>query len=161
VPSNEPVPEIVRVKRGGPQLVSITQEHVLKIETRASRLPLSSTCLLPSAAGAADVRALELSLAEAMRRHESLRTRYVWRTNARRTHRCRPPPSTLPSLSKILRLGTGRKRGKALLLKKAALRAEQSVVPFDVSRAPLFSDTPVAVGTDDHVFNSDPAPCRR
>src|SRR5205814_2760373 len=77
-PSNEPVPEIVRVKRDGPQPVSITQEHVLKIERELPGLPQFNLPFAYRLQGPLNVRALELSLAEAVRRHDSLRAGFSW-----------------------------------------------------------------------------------
>src|SRR6202035_355310 len=105
--------------------------------------------------GPLNVAALKQSLAEVIRRHDSLRMGFA-RVNER-------PVAVVASAADIdLRLvvedlaagiPTGNKRAKALLLKKAELQAEQEAwTPFEMTRAPLFRTRLLRLGPDDHVL---------
>ena len=74
----------------------------------------------------------------------------------------RPIPFILPASDVVLPFGiedlevrksTRKNRAKALLLKKAELRAAQEAwKPFDLTRAPLFRTCLLRLGPDDHVL---------
>ena len=105
--------------------------------------------------GPLNVPALERSLAEVVRRHDSLRTGFGWA--GERPIALIAPASEVDSSLVIedLAAGTpvGNDRAKALLLKKAELRAEQEAwTPFDMTRAPLFRTRLLRLGPDDHVL---------
>ena len=76
--SNEPALEIARVEGDGPQPVSIVQEHVLRIERELPGLPQFNLPFAYRLQGPLNVPALERSLAEVVRRHDSLRTGFAW-----------------------------------------------------------------------------------
>ena len=100
-------------------------------------------------------RALERSLAEVVRRHDSLRTGFAW-TGEQPMAIVAPAAEIDSSLAiEDLAAGTaaGSERAKALLLKKAELHAEQVAwTPFDMTSAPLFRTRLLRLGPDDHVL---------
>jgi NRPS condensation-like uncharacterized protein len=105
--------------------------------------------------GPLNVQALERSLVEVVRRHDSLRAGFSWAGE-------RPVPFIMPASNVASPLGiedlavgisAGNNRAKALLLKKAELRAAQEAwTPFDIERAPLFRTRLLRLGPDDHVL---------
>ena len=151
----EPRLEIARVEGDGPQPVSIVQEHVLRIERELPGLPQFNLPFAYRLQGPLNVPALERSLVEVVRRHDSLRTGFAWA--GERPIAFIAPASDVDSPLAIedLAAGTsaGNDRAKALLLKKAELRAEQEAwTPFDMTRAPLFRTRLLRLGPDDHVL---------
>src|SRR5439155_10142479 len=125
----------------GPQPVSIVQEHMLRIERALPGLPQFNLPFAYRLQGPLNVPALERSLAEVVRRHDSLRTRFVW--VGEQPFALIAPAADIDSFVVIEDLAasapTGNDRAKALLLKKAELQAEQEAwTPFDITRAPLF-----------------------
>ena len=154
--TNEPALEIARVQGDGPQPVSIVQEQVLRIERELPGLPQFNLPFAYRLQGPLNVPALERSLAEVVRRHDSLRTGFAWiERTAGRSRRAGRRHRIHLSSSKILqrRAPTGDERAKALLLKKAELQAEQEAwTPFDMTRAPLFRTRLLRLGADDHVL---------
>jgi hypothetical protein len=153
--SNEPAVAIARVEGDGPHPVSIVQEHVLRIERELPGLPQFNLPFAYRLLGPLNVPALERSLAEVVRRHDSLRTRFAWEDE-------RPVALIVPAAeidSSLVvegptsRTPAGSDRAKALLLKKAELQAEQEAwTPFDISRAPLFRMRLLRLDADDHVL---------
>jgi amino acid adenylation domain-containing protein len=152
--SNEPALEIARVARAGPQPVSIVQEHVLRIERELPGLPQFNLPFAYRLQGPLNVPALERSLAEVVRRHESLRTGFAWMDE--RPVALVAPAADIDSPLVVEDLAAGTPtddRAKALLLKKAQLKAEQEAwTPFDMTRAPLFRTRLLRLGADDHVL---------
>ena len=71
--SIEPALEIARGERDGPQPVSILQEHMLRIERDLPGLPQFNLPFAYRLQGPLNVPALKRSLAEVVRRHDSLR----------------------------------------------------------------------------------------
>jgi amino acid adenylation domain-containing protein len=145
--------EIAPIEGGGPPLVSVVQEHLLRIEREVPGLP---QFILPFAyrlQGALDIPALERSLTEVVRRHDSLRTRFAW-VDERPVALVAPATEIGPFLIvEDLAAGTKNNRAEALLLKKAGLRAEQEAwTPFDLTRAPLFRTHLLRLSADDHIF---------
>ena len=153
--SNEPTLEIARVEGDGPQPVSIVQEHVLRIEREFPGLPQFNLPFAYRLQGPLNVPALERSLAEVVRRHDSLRTGFAW-VDERPVALIAPAADIDSSLvveDLAAGMPTGNNRAKALLLKKAELRAEQEAwTPFDMARAPLFRTRLLRLGADDHVL---------
>ena len=153
--STEPRPEIARVERDCPQAISILQEHVLRIERELPGLPQFNLPFAYRLQGPLNVPALERSLVEVVRRHDSLRAGFSWAGE-------RPVPFITPASNVVSPLGiedlavgisAGNNRAKALLLKKAELRAAQEAwTPFDTARAPLFRTRLLRLGPDDHVL---------
>ena len=153
--STEPRPEIARVERDGPQAISILQEHVLRIERELPGLPQFNLPFAYRLQGPLNVPALERSLVEVVRRHDSLRTGFSWA--GERPVAFIAPASDVDSPLGIedlaVGISAGNNRAKALLLKKAELRAAQEAwTPFDMTRAPLFRTRLLRLGPDDHVL---------
>jgi non-ribosomal peptide synthetase component F len=153
--SNELPLTIVRAERNGPQRVSIVQEHVLRIERELPGLPQFNLPFAYRLQGPLNVPALERSLAEVMRRHESLRTGFAWMDEVP-VALITPaadidPPLIVTDLT--AGMASGNKHAKALLLKKAKLEAEQDAwTPFDMRCAPLFRTRLLRLGADEHVL---------
>jgi amino acid adenylation domain-containing protein len=152
----EPALEIARAEGDGPRRVSIAQEHVLKIERELPGLPQFNLPIAYRLQGPLNVPALERSLAEVVRRHESLRTGFAWVDEVPAAF-VAPAANIDPSLVfEDLAPWTptaGNGRAKALLLKKVELAAEQEAwTPFDMRRAPLVRVRLWRLGADDHVL---------
>ncbi|KGT76054.1 thioester reductase [Bradyrhizobium japonicum] len=154
-PSNEPAPEIAHVKDDGHQQPSILQEQMLRIERELPGLPQFNLPFAYRLQGQLNARALARSVAELVRRHDSLRTKFAWvdglpvalATSAADFGSC----LVVEDLQR--RALSGNNRAKVLLLKMAALRAEQEAcIPFDLKRAPLFRALLLKLGPDDHVL---------
>jgi hypothetical protein len=105
--------------------------------------------------GALDVGAFQRSLAEIVRRHDALRTSFVWKGGR--------PVASIAKGTKVRTslvvedlAGRGTRRGdrtNRLVLRKAELVAEQEAwMPFDLARAPLFRMRLLRLGHDDHVL---------
>jgi amino acid adenylation domain-containing protein len=153
--SIEPALEIARGERDGPQPVSILQEHMLRIERDLPGLPQFNLPFAYRLQGPLNVPALKRSLAEVVRRHDSLRMGFACADEV-------PVALIAPTFEfdsclvvQDLARGTpaGDVRAKALLLKKAQLEAEREAwTPIDISRAPLFRMRLLRLGADDHVL---------
>jgi len=153
--SKEPRSEIAFVEAHGPQSLSIVQENVFRIERELPGLPQFNLPYIYRLHGPLNVPALERSLAEVTRRHDSLRTAFDWSGEG-------PIALVLPAAETgsplvVVDLAGERAarkgRANALLLKKAELEAEQeSWTPFDLTRAPLFRARLFRLGADDHVL---------
>ncbi len=153
--SRDPRTEIAYVKEGGPQPLSIVQERMLRIERKLPGLPQFN---LPSAYrlhGPLNIPALEWSLAEVARRHDSLRTVFAWRDQV--PFAIVMPDIDVKSVLTVKDLAApgraGNVRVKQLLLKKAELAAEQTALdPIDINHAPLFRAHLFRLDTEDHVL---------
>jgi amino acid adenylation domain-containing protein len=153
--AKEPQLEIARVETHGPQPVSIVQENVLRIERELPGLPQFNLPYVYRLQGPLNIPALEWSLAEVVRRHDSLRTAFEWVD--KRPVALIAPASAMKSPLVIEDLAAeappGNGRAKVLLLKKAELRAEQEAwTAFDVTRTPLFRARLFRLGPDDQVL---------
>jgi len=152
---NNPQLEIARVREDAHRHVSMAQEHMLCIERKLPGLPQFNLPFAYRLRGPLSVPALEWSLAELVRRHESLRTGFAW-TGEQPIALIAPlseVDASLPveDLAAETRMAGG--RAKALLLKKAELRAEQLAwTPFEMTRVPLFRTRLFRLGPDDHVL---------
>jgi amino acid adenylation domain-containing protein len=155
MPSRKPARGIPRDAGDGPWPVSITQEHMLRIERELPGLPQFNLPFVYRLCGPLDLSALEKSLAEVMRRHESLRTSFAWK-------RGRPVALVTPAAQIDLSLvvedipagkTASTDRAKALLLKRARLQAEhEALTPFEMTRAPLFRTRLMRLDAEDHVL---------
>ena len=151
----DPPTDIARVEEDGPQPVSIVQEQVLRIERELPGLPQYNMPFAYRLQGPLNVPALEWSLAEVVRRHDSLRTRFSW-LDERPVALIGPTVDTnsflvVEDLAAWARIGND--RAKALLLKKAELEAErEALTPFDMNRAPLFRARLLRLGANDYVL---------
>jgi amino acid adenylation domain-containing protein len=154
-PANELMPEIADRGGDGPRPTSIVQEHVLHSERGLPGLPQFNLPFAYRLRGRLNVPALEQSLACVTRRHESLRTSFAW-ADGRSVAVVSPaaaidPPLVIEDLS----VGTraAKSRARALLLKKAALKAEEEAwTPFDPARPPLWRIRLLRLGPDDHIL---------
>src|SRR5262249_2350185 len=127
----------------------------LRIERELPGLPKFTLPFAYRLQGLLNVPALERSLAEVVRRHDSLRTGFAWADD-------RPAAVTTPAADidppllvedLAARMSAKNDRAKALLLKKAELKAEQEAwTPFDMQRPPLFRTRLLRLDVDDHVL---------
>jgi amino acid adenylation domain-containing protein len=153
--SSDPAFEIARAPGASTQPVSIVQEHVLRIERALPDLPQFNLRVAYRLQGRLNVSALEQSLAAVVRRHDSLRTAFVWK-DEQPVALITPAADIDTSLvveDLATRVPDGSDRVKELLLAKAELRAEQEAwTTFDLSRPPLFRTRLLRLGADDHVL---------
>jgi non-ribosomal peptide synthetase component F len=155
IQSKEPPREIGPEKTNGPQPVSIVQKNVLNIEREFPGLPQFNVPYVHQLQGPLNVSALQRSIAEVIRRHESLRTSFAWVDE--RPNAVVVPASVIasPLLIQDLAATTHTAHGgaKTLLLKKAGLQAEQEAWKlFDLGQAPLLRARLFRLGPDDHVL---------
>jgi amino acid adenylation domain-containing protein len=138
-----------------PQVVSMAQETVLRLEREFPGLPQFNLPFVYRLQGSLNVEALERSLTEVVRRHQSLRAGFTWIDGQPMTMITPVEQISLPFIFEDLAAaapGTSA-RVKALLVRKAELEAEREVwEPFDLSRAPLFRVRLMRLGENDHVF---------
>jgi amino acid adenylation domain-containing protein len=150
----EPRLAIAEAEGQSPSL-SIAQEHMFRIERDLPGLPQFNLPFACRLQGPLNVPALERSLAEVVRRHDSLRTAFAFPNEL--------PVAVVATASAIdsylivedLTVGipVGNRRAKALLLKKAELQLEREAwTSFDITRAPLFRAHLLRLGPDDHVL---------
>lgn len=155
VQSMEPQLQTARVEGDDSRVVSIAQERVLGIERELPGLPQFNVPFAYRLQGPLNIPALQRSLAEVVRRHDSLRAGFAWVQGQ--------PIAVVASAANIdstlvveklaAGISTGNKRAKALLLKKARLQAEQEAwTPFEMTRPPLFRTRLLRLGPDDHVL---------
>jgi acyl-CoA synthetase (AMP-forming)/AMP-acid ligase II/acyl carrier protein len=147
--------ESARPEGLGPCLVSILQEHLLTIERQLPGLPRFNLPFAYRLQGPLNVAALERSLTEVVRRHQSLRTAFDWNDGVpvARTASSAAIGSSVAVEDLAAGLPDGDIRTKRLLLKQAELEAElASLVPFDLNQAPLFRTHLFRLGPDDHLL---------
>jgi acyl-CoA synthetase (AMP-forming)/AMP-acid ligase II/acyl carrier protein/NRPS condensation-like uncharacterized protein len=147
--------EIARTQQHGDQSVSIMQEYLLRIERKLPGLPNFNVPFAYRLRGPLNVAALERGLAEVVRRHESLRTAFVWRDEL-------PVALIAPAVDAsswfvaedlAASASTGNGRTERLLRKKAELEVEQEALKaFDLNHAPLFRARLWRLGVNDHVL---------
>ena len=151
--SSDPTMETARVKRDGPQPVSIVQERMLRIERKLPGLPQFNLPFAYRLQGPLNAPALERALADVVRRHASLRTVFAWREDV-------PLARVMPDVDVILtvkdlapRARARNARVKELLLTKAKLEAEQvSLKPIGLNHAPLFRAYLFRLDAKDHIL---------
>jgi len=147
--------DIARVEGDGPHPVSIVQERMLRIERELPGLPQFNLPFAYRLQGPLNVPALERSLAEVVRRHDSLRTAFAWRgeTPVALVTPAADIKSSLIVEDLAARACAGNSRAKALLLRKAELEVEQeSLKPIDMKHAPLFRARLLRFGAGDHIL---------
>lgn len=153
--SRDPPTKIARAKGDGPQPVSVVQERMLRIERELPGLPQFNLRFAYRLRGPLNVSALERSLAEVVRRHDSLRTGFDWLDEqpaalitAADDIKSSLIVEDLTSLAPV-----ANSRAKALLLRKAELAAEQERLKLiDTKHAPLFRARLLRLSADDHVL---------
>jgi NRPS condensation-like uncharacterized protein len=135
--------------------VSIAQEYVLRNERAVPELPQFNLPFAFRLRGPLNIPALKRSLAEVVRRHDSLRTGFAWVDEQPIARVARATDVRVSLVVEDLAAGAPARndRTKALLLKKATLCAEQDGwTPFDITRAPLFRARLLRLADDDHVL---------
>ena len=137
----------VRERRWPPAGVHCAGAHATDRDASSLDYP-SSTCRFAyRLRGPLNVPALERSLAEVVRRHDSLRTGFAWRDELP-VALITPAADIKSSLiveDLTARAPAGNSRAKALLLRKAELEAEQErLKPIDMNHAPLFRASPLS-----------------
>jgi amino acid adenylation domain-containing protein len=151
----EPQLHTARVGGNASRAVSIAQERVLGIERELPGMPQFNLPFAYHLQGRLNIKALERSLAEVARRHDSLRTGFAWVKGQPiavvASAASIDPPLVVENLA--AGIPTGNKRAKALLLQKAELQAEHEAwTPFEITRAPLFRIRLLRLGPDDHIL---------
>jgi NRPS condensation-like uncharacterized protein len=151
----QPAANIAHFEGGGPPQVSIVQERILRIERELPGLPQFNLPLAYRLEGPLNVSALERSLVDIVRRHESLRTAFTWRYGLP-VALITPTADVKSSLiveDLVARASAESSRAKKLLVRMAELEAEQECLkPIDVKHAPLFRARLFRLGIDDHVL---------
>jgi amino acid adenylation domain-containing protein len=149
-----PPVELLRTEETGARTVSIAQDQMIRVERELPGLPQFNLPFALRLQGPLNVGALEQSLVEVVRRHESLRSGFGW-LNKQSVARVVPAED----IGSVLDVeDTGRKStegpaAKALQLKRARLLAEQEAwTPFDIARAPLIRARLLRLGKNDHVL---------
>ncbi len=144
-----------RAGKNTPQPVTIVQERMLRIEREVPGLPQFNLPFAYRLKGPLNVAALRRSLIAVARRHNSLRTGFVWRNDEPVAFVAPPAEIKASFIVENLAAGApaGDARSKALLRRKATLAAErESLKAFDMSRAPLFRARLLRLGAEDHVL---------
>src|SRR4029079_18549627 len=143
----------VRQTSEGPPPVTIGQERILRIEREIPGLLQFNMPLAYRLQGPLNVGALERSLSEIVRRHEALRTGFVWRSGG--------PVAVITPAARVksffavkdLTAGTRHSRTRAVLLTKAKAIAEQEwLTPIDLKHPPLLRARLLRLGARDHIL---------
>ncbi|MCP1968442.1 AMP-binding protein [Bradyrhizobium elkanii] len=152
---HDPPSQISRADADGAQSISIVQERMLRIERKLPGLPQFNLPFAYRLQGRLSIPVLEQSLAEVVRRHDMLRTVFIWQGDV-------PLARVVPDVDvrSILAVKdyadpahTGDTRAKELLLVKAKLEAERSsLAPIDMNNAPLFRAYIFRLDARDHVL---------
>ncbi|HVT17885.1 MAG TPA: amino acid adenylation domain-containing protein [Thermoanaerobaculia bacterium] len=135
---------IVRMPRGQPLPLSFAQERLWFLDRLE---PGSAAYILPAAVrltGPLDIAALARAVQEAVRRHETLRTRFAETAQGAAQVVLPPAPLALPVID-LSALAEEPRRQEALRLAAAA-----AMQPFDLTRGPLLRLRLVHLGHDDH-----------
>ena len=150
-----PPKDIARAQEDSPHPVTIVQERVLRIERELPKLPQFNLPYAYRMQGPLNVATLERSLAEVVRRHKSLRTRFAW-INEQPVCLITPAANIKFALvvnDLTVRTASGSFRARALLLRKVQLEAEQETLkPFDMHRGPLFRVCLFRLSAHEHVL---------
>jgi hypothetical protein len=134
--------EIVPVPRDQPLPATFYQEWALQLD----RVETNSLSIALETEGRVDLTALRRSLAEIVRRHESLRTSFSWDAGEARIHLAPPGEVPLP-LVDLSALPEDRRT--ELLHRLAAEHADHA---FDLARGPLFIAQAVRLGERRHAL---------
>lgn len=144
-----------RMKRDVPQRASIFQDQVLRIERAVPGLPQFNRLAAYRLRGRLNVSALKQSLAEVIGRHDALHTHFNRRgkLSVARFAKNSGRRSFFAFEDLTARSKPQRGRGKALLLRKAKLKADrEAVTAFDLGSAPLLRARLLRLDTADHVL---------
>jgi amino acid adenylation domain-containing protein/non-ribosomal peptide synthase protein (TIGR01720 family) len=137
---------ITPVKREGSALpLSYAQQRLWFLDQLEPGSPLYNIPVAMRLAGALNVAALERSLNEIVRRHESLRTTFA--TQGDQPVQIIAPSLALPvSLADLCQLPASEREAEAL-----RLAMEEAQRPFDLTRGPLIRARLLRLAGDDHV----------
>jgi acyl-CoA synthetase (AMP-forming)/AMP-acid ligase II/acyl carrier protein len=151
----DPATDLARVEGDGPQPVSVAQERMLRIEQQLPGLPQFNLPFAYRLNGPLSVPALERSLAEAVRRHDALRTGFAWRDGMPVALISPAADVKVSFIVKDLAAQAPARNlhAKALLLSRAELEVEQECLkPIDMNHVPLFRARLLRLAADDHVL---------
>jgi aspartate racemase len=124
--------------------LSFAQQQLWLHAQLAPDLPLYSEPVTIHHAGGLDVRAVERSLAEIIRRHEAWRTTFSVVDGELRQVIHSPPAIALPTVD-LRGLPPAAREGEAL-----RIATEDALRPFDLERGPLARGTVVRLADDEH-----------
>ena len=142
-----------RKRRDSHQPATAAQKRILRIERELPGMLQFNVPFAYRLRGPVNVRALEQSLFEVVRRHDALRTRFVWRQGrpiARIT-----PMVDIKSFLVIEDLAGRTRNGRfaTLELTKAKLVAEKEWLrPLDVKKSPLLRARLLRLGAEEHIL---------
>ncbi|MVT74322.1 non-ribosomal peptide synthetase [Bradyrhizobium cajani] len=144
-----------RRARSGPPTLSIAQDQMMRIQRNLPGLPLFNLPFAFHLQGPLDTASLAQAFDDIVRRHESLRTGFGWRSEEPVSLVAAPGP--LGPVLTVETIGNGRphhnKRRKALELRKVNLLIEQETyAPFDAARPPLLRARLLRLHAEDHVL---------
>jgi amino acid adenylation domain-containing protein len=146
------LPDVPSFAEAGPGLPSFTQEHMMRAERALPGLPQFNLPFALRLQGPLDIAALRKALNQVVRRHEALRTAFVWEDEA--VTACVVVPDAVGPLLDVVDMDEGRdERIRRLNLKRAKLLAEQEAwAPIDPSCAPLARARLLRLASDDHLL---------
>ena len=132
--------------RGGPPPLSFAQQRLWLVDRIEPNLAVYNIPRATRLDGPLDVRALERSLVEIVRRHEALRTTFVTIDGEPRQLIAAEPSFTLPVIDLEAMPGEARES------EARRLTAEEASTPFDLSEGPLFRATLLRLGERSHIL---------
>lgn len=150
-----PKPAERRLIDSGPPPLSFAQDQMLRIEQNLPGLPLFNLPFAFRLQGPLDRAALTQAIDDVVRRHESLRTAFAWRSDEPVSRIL--APDALSRVLTVETIGDGRphnnKRRGALELRKINLLIEQETyTPIDTTHPPLLRARLLRLHDDDHVL---------
>ncbi|HSF40732.1 MAG TPA: amino acid adenylation domain-containing protein, partial [Thermoanaerobaculia bacterium] len=138
-------PPIVPVPRDRELPLSFSQQRLWFLDRLDPGSPLYNLPQAVRLRGRLGVRALEWSLGEIVRRHESLRTTFAERDGG-------PVQVIAPAGVFVLPFVDLSGLGEAAEEEARRLAAEDAVRPFDLARGPLFRPALLRLGTEEHAL---------
>jgi amino acid adenylation domain-containing protein len=143
---SEPVAPLVRIERNGKAPLSFAQQRLWFLDQLEPFNPLYNVPYIVRLQGAMDVPALEDSLNEIVRRHESLRTRFaeVEGEPLQIVEGWRKLPLAVMDVSGLA--------PQAGLVEARRLAMNEAKRPFDLSTAPLMRALLIKLADDDHAL---------
>ncbi|HSF43683.1 MAG TPA: non-ribosomal peptide synthase/polyketide synthase [Thermoanaerobaculia bacterium] len=139
-------PALTRVARDGELPLSYAQQRLWFLDQLEPDSPLYNLPMAVRLEGELDVAALERSLAEIVRRHEVLRTRFPVRAG-RPVQEIEPAGRWLLPLVDLGGLDESRRRRELRDLAQA-----ESARPFDLARGPMFRTLLLRLGQKEHAL---------
>jgi len=139
-------PGIPRIDGEGPRPTSFAQQRLLFLDQLEPGSPLYNISRAIRICGDLNVAALEQSLSEILRRHQTLRTTFVQADGG--PLQVVGPATTLPlPLVDLRELPQTEREARA-----QELVAEEAQRPFDLARGPLLRGTLLALGDQEHLL---------